>query len=89
MKRLTAWAKKENIGLAKAQPSKRGEHRVREGAAFEERVVLYSWTEKLYQNKRPIRYNAIIHWLVYNTQESRLLKMKRIICNFKSQTQME
>ena len=23
MKRLTAWAKKENIGLAKAQPSKR------------------------------------------------------------------
>lgn len=24
MKRLTAWANKENIGLAKAQPSKRG-----------------------------------------------------------------
>jgi hypothetical protein len=24
MKRLTAWAKKENIGLAKAQPSKKG-----------------------------------------------------------------
>ena len=27
MKRLTAWAKKENIGLAKAQPSKRGYQR--------------------------------------------------------------